>query len=239
MRVSQAAAAFALAFFCWGCNNSPRFIYSAGSAAAPETASVPVKVVVAQFEDQRPDDDDFAMWFLGAIPPFPYGWAEYDYPDESKSFATVHSFLFNPREDLAKAAAASLSAAGIFKEAKFSFDGKPDPAGLVLEGKIKSLRYKGRVFTYCMSYPGMTLWLFGAPAATSMNRVSLTMTLRDSARRVLWEYSFDKEDYLVQWLYRGYCGDCGMYSKLTAAGMREAFADLAAKIRQNPGQFKH
>lgn len=214
-----------------GCNTDPRFMTYNKNIPAASTAMLDKKIIVLPFTDCRPESDDFAMLFLFAIPLCPYGYADYQYPEIAKSFATVHSFQFNPPEDLAKVFVAKLNKSAIFNNVEFSFSADKTQADYFLTGTINSLEYQGKRFSYCLSYAGAVFWLLGAPVATSSNRLAITLFLKDKDNKIVWQYTFDKKDDMTQWIYNKIFSDCNMYSVLADQAANEAILDMASKLR--------
>jgi len=212
-----------------GCNNTSRFVYEDQTPVPAATVKVNNTVAVIPFEDGRKDNQDFAWWLVGCIPLLPYGYADYQYPDTAKTFATIHAFSFNPCEDMAKAAATSLQRSGIFKSVVFTMHENPD-ADYILEGKVNSIRYSGKRFFYCISEPGAIFWLLGAPAAWSENELSFSLVMKDHSGNIVWDYSFTGQDSTCQWIYSGYTADCSMYAELMRQAMQKAITSLKQKL---------
>ena len=116
--------------------------------------------------------------------------------------------------------------------------GEKHNADYILSGKIKFLKYKGKMFTYCLSAYGPLFWLIGAPAGTSENRIALEVQLKDKQGRVIWDWSMDKEEWIVQWIYYRMGHDCKMFSKMYQDGMNDAMNSLAKRIRNRPDLFQ-
>lgn len=233
--------AAALSILLTGCGTTAKFVYPNKMNSMVEVASAPVykqKVAVVLFDDGRDAENQMATTFIYLIPLCPFGWVNYQRPDAARGFMSIEEFQFTPSEDLAKAAALSLRHSNLFADAFFTFGGEKNNADLVFEGKIISTDYTGRVFSYGLSVVGPLLWVVGAPAGTSLNRLTLAFTLKNKANKIIWEYSFDRDDYIVQWLYYRMGRDVTMYSILMQQAMNDAIADLTAKLRANPQILK-
>jgi hypothetical protein len=218
-----------------GCR-SKSFIYpEIGTLQTKEASLVPFTnktVVVLPFNDNRPKDENFNLYFLYIIPIAPFGYGKYEYPEKATWFTSISSFNFNPSIDLARAASTNFQNSKLFKDVIFSNTPGEYKSDYTLEGQINSLLYTGRRFSYGTSYLSYILWTLGAPMGTSFNCVSITFCLKDKNKNILWQYSSGKEDYIVQWMYRPY-NDCGMYTELTNKAIEDAITDLYNKIRKN------
>lgn len=217
-----------------GCGATAKFVYPDDIHNLTRLQATPVysqTVAVLPFDDSRANSNNSGSIYLFLVPLFPYGYYDNNRPDAARSFVSIDEFNFNPSEDLAKAAAMSLRRSNLFKDAFFTFGGEKSQADYVLSGNIISTEYKGRIFSYGLTFVGPIFWLFGAPEGTSTNKLALNFTLRDKQNNLVWEYTTDKSDYIVQWIYyrKGY--DAQMYSKLMEQAMNEAILDLSNKLR--------
>jgi hypothetical protein len=100
------------------------------------------------------------------------------------------------------------------------------------------MQYRGRVLSYGVSIAAPYLWLIGAPAGTSTNHLVFDLKLVNRKGEIVWSYSVDREDYIVQWLYARMGRDCVMFSTEMQNGMNEAMRDLASKMKEKPELFK-
>jgi len=225
----------------YGCGTTAKFVYPNKMNSLVELSSEPIyhhKIAVTPFDDCRNDDNQSGTFFLFFAPLWPYGYVEYDRPDATRFFMSINSFEFTPSEDLAKAAAVSLRRSNLFDDAFFTFGGEKSNADFILEGKIISTYYKGRVFSYGLIFSGAYLWLLGAPCGTSLNRLALNMKLKNKAKKVIWEYTVDNQDYITQWLYCRLGHDTKLYSSLMEQAMNAAILDMAEKLKSNPAILK-
>jgi hypothetical protein len=223
-----------------GCGTTAKFIYPAKMSSLAQLASAPVynkSVAILPFEDYR-DDDNSNMAAMYLIPLMPFGWETYDRPDAASTFLSVASYDVTPSEDLAKATAVSFRRSNLFKNAFFTFGGERDRADFVLRGRIKIMRYKGKVFTYGLSLFGPWLWAFGAPAGSSTNQLAIELSMTNKKGEVVWDWSMDKSDWITQWIYARMGSDCKMFTYMMQDGMNDAVADLAKKMRERPDLFK-
>jgi len=235
------AAGLLLGLLLASCASTAKFIYPDKTELIPEASSIPPsvqKVAVLPFEDFRSDDNTTATMSLYYVPLCPYGYVECERPETGSRFTTVESFAFTPSEDLAKAAASSLRRSHLFSDAFFTFGGDSSNADLILEGKVLSTYYKGRMFSYGVSIYSCYLWILGAPYGTSLNRLSVQLTLKSKSGRTLWEFTSTHEDYLVQWMYARRGQDMKFYSSLMRQTMTEAITDLSLKLKANPNLLK-
>lgn len=224
-----------------GCGTTAKFVYPDRMNNLIQVASAPAfpqKVAVTPFSDARNNDNQYATLFLYAVPAWPFGWVDYERPDAARGFVSIESFDFTPSEDLPKAAAFSLRQSNLFADAFFTFGGEKDRADLILEGKIISTTYHGRILSYGLSIAAPYIWLIGAPAGTSLNRLALHLTLKNKRGRIVWEYTFDRDDYITQWIYYRMGHDVRMYAKLMEQAMNEAITDMSSKLSANPNLLK-
>ena len=192
--------------------------------------------VVLPFNDNRPKIENLNLYFLYMLPIAPFGYGKYEYPEKATWFTSIDSFDFNPSIDMARAASMNFQNSKLFKDVVFSNIPGEYKSDYTLEGQINSLLYTGRRFSYGTSYFSYILWTLGAPMGTSFNCVSITLCLKDKNQNILWQYSPEKEDYIVQWMYSPY-DDCSMYARLTNKAMEDAITDLYNKIRNNSSFF--
>ena len=223
--------------FCLcGCGGTGRFVYpenySSMAMVVGTSPRFPGKVAVMPFVDCRSGDNLGITVMLAFIPGCPFGFREYERPESAGSFTTLSGCDIRPDEELAKAAVTSLKRSGLFRDAYFTYGGEAGAADYVLEGDIRSTYYKGRTLTYGCSVYGLFFWVVGAPVGTSLNRLSLALRLKDRTGAVVWSYSFDHDDYLVQGLYYRNGSDVSLYARLMQQGMNDAIRDLAAGGRK-------
>lgn len=220
--------------FLSGCGATAKFVYPDDMRNLTRLQESPVHnkiVAVLPFDDSRASSNDLGSLFMYMVPLWPYGVCYYNRPDAALYFMSINKFDFNPSEDLAKAAAMSLRRSNLFKDAFFTFGGEKNQADYFLSGNIISTEYKGRIFSYGLSIFGPILWTLGAPAGTSANKLTFNLILRDKQNTIIWEYTTDKSQYLIQWLYYGMGYDVQMYPKLMEQSMNEAILDMANKLR--------
>lgn len=224
---------FAL-FLVAGCGSTAKFIYPDNIRNLVRLQETPIHnltIAVLPFDDSRANDNSSSTMYLYLVPLVPYGWICYQRPDAARNFLSIDAYNFTASEDLAKAAAMSLRRSNLFKTAFFTFGGEAVKADYVLTGNIIFTEYKGREFSYGLSIFGEIFWFFGAPAGTSTNKLALTFMLKDNTDRVIWEYTSEKSDYIVQWIYAGMGYDAKMYAPLMEQIMNEAVLDLSKKMQ--------
>lgn len=221
-----------------GCGTTAKFVYPPRMKDIIQVAQAPVynsKVAVQPFDDYRSDENTSGTFWMYLVPLWPFGWVTYERPDAARMFVSIASFDFTPSEDLPKAAAVSLRRSNLFEDAFFTYGGEKSDADLLFSGKIISTKYYGRIFGYGIPLEGPLLWILGAPAGTSSNRLALKFTLsRIKDKKVIWEYAFDREDYIVQWIYARMGHDVRDYAKLMSQAMNEAIRDLSARLAASP-----
>ncbi|MDD2480083.1 MAG: hypothetical protein PHS31_09350 [Victivallaceae bacterium] len=223
-----------------GCGTTAKFVYPAQMSSLVQFDSSHVtnkKLAVLPFDDYRSDDNN-CMFPMYLIPLMPFGWGTYERPDAASMFLSLVSYDITPTEDLAKATAVSIRHSNLFKDVFFTMGGEKDNADLVLRGRIKIMKYHGKMFSYGLSVCGPILWIFGAPAGMSENRLTLELTLSDKKGKVLWDWSMDREEWIVQWLYSRMGHDCKIFTNIYQSGMNDALSSLARKMREHPELFK-
>lgn len=219
-------------FYFAGCGATAKFVYPADAKEMlklrnSDNPKYEAKVAVLPFDDYRDDENNASGWFLYLIPGFPWGEAVYERPDAARTFFSIREYDFDVREDLAKATATSLRHSGLFEDVFFTYGGDKSQADLVLEGKIQSTHYKGKVISYCLSVYGPLLWYVGLPGGESQNRLILELALKEQeSKKNIWKYALDKEDKILQGLYYRLGHDCKGYSRIMQDGMNEAVQSL-------------
>jgi len=225
-----------------GCGTTTKFIYPSNIDNLAQVAEAPVydkKVAVLPFNDCRGNKDELSTILLYMIPLWPYGYCEYQRPEAAPGFMTVGYFDFTPNEDLAKAAALSLRRSNLFEDAFFTFGGDKDRADFVFHGDIHSTTYKAEVYSYGLSIAGPYLWLLALPAGTSTNqlKVKFYMTRKNSSD-IIWQYSFEGENYITQGMYYRVGEDVKMYVPLLEKALNAAIIDLYKQTQINPNLLK-
>jgi len=215
---------------------SEQFGYPSDGSPMTKAALTPFvnkTVEVLPFKDSRPADSNTNMYVLWLIPPFPYGYGVYERPEKADFFTSISDFKFDPAKDLARAASTSFQLSNIFNNVLYSNAPGDHKADYTMSGEIHSTQYTGRRFSYCSSFFTVIYWTLGAPLGTSYNRVALTVFLKDKSGNVIWQYSGDKDDYTVDWMYNPY-DDCSMYPELTNQILNEAVMDLYNRALADP-----
>ena len=227
-----------IVFLC-GCGTTGKFVYPArmttlfrvGSDMTPEKT-----VAVLPFDDYRSDDN--SSWYLMyLIPLMPFGWVDYERPDAASMFPSILTYDMTPAEDLGKATSVSLRQSRMFKDAFFTMGGEKDKADFVWHGQIKEMRYRGKMITYGLSVYGPLLWVVGFPASTSENVLSIEFQLKDKNGKIVWEYSAERSDWIVQWLYYRMGHDCKAFAAMYQNVMNDALSNLANDMHKNPEKF--
>jgi hypothetical protein len=186
--------------FLTACAQQKAWVYKSNSfdfamPAARRTA------VVLPFQDQRENRNSNA-YACYMIPLFPFGWMNFDAPEGAQMHATSGLWVnYKPTEDFAKALAEDLSTASIFEDVGFGY--KKGDSDVVFTGKILNTKYKGKILSYGLSVYGPIFWLFGAPAATLSNELSLELSCEDAkSGNVLFSKTYTAPKYKkVAWIY--------------------------------------
>lgn len=241
MRQIFLSAAFAaLALVLSACTNIAKFDYNGAPgtlAKLREPGSATKSVAVMPFMDRRGLAADRAVgdhgsFFLGFLPLLPYGYVEKEQPENSEDFVSLGRFHFDVQNDLATAAATSLKSSGLFSSVtKANNAAQAANADYIWRGSVSSTFYRGRMFTYTLTYfVSPLLWVVGLPSGSSTNELAVKFELVDRASgSVVWEYSYDKSDYLNHWIYARVGKDTSIYPRL----MKEAMNGALLKLSQD------
>jgi len=224
-----------------GCGTTGKFVYPAKMSTMFKSSSdcaYDKTIAVIPFDDYRGDDNSMAGYYLYMLPLCPWGKLEYDRPEAARFFNSIQEFDATPSEDLAKAVAVSFRHSNLFKDAFFTMGGEKDRADFVIRGRLKEMRYEGKVYSYGLSIVGPCLWYIGAPACNSVNTISYELEMRNKQGKIVWDYSFARSNELMQWLYYRIGDDCKGFSYVFQESMNEALSNLAAKMDKNPELFK-
>lgn len=222
-----------------GCGTTGKFVYPAKMSALFHVGgggATDKTIAVLPFDDYRSDDNS-SWYFIYLIPLMPFGWSDYERPDAASMFPSILTYDMTPSEDLGKATSVSLRKSQMFKDAFFTMGGEKDKADFIWSGQIKEMRYRGKMITYGLSLFGPVLWTFGFPAATSENVLSIEFQLKDRNNRVLWDYSSERSDWIVQWIYYRMGHDCKAFATIYQNVMNDALANLASAMQRNPKKF--
>src|SRR5437867_500584 len=176
----------ALLVFLARCPNERAWVYSADQES-DQPVLVQKSLSVPPFKDRRADSNSNCT-LVYMVPLMPFGWVDYSAPEKASTHINSARWAFRPEEDLAKAAAAEISSAHLFKEAFFT--NRASEGDLLLEGEIRDLSYGGAVISYGLSVYGPLLWLFGFPASVTSNGLKIDLALKSATgNQVLWKKS--------------------------------------------------
>ena len=252
MRKLILSVAFAAAAFLLGaCNNIAKFDYSGAPgtmARFREAGAASKSVAVMPFMDQRgakyfdPAQADLAAdrpagdhgsFFLGFIPLLPFGYVEKEQPENSEDFVSLERFHFDVQNDLAAAAFMSLKASNLFSSVtRANNAAQAADADYIWRGSVSSTFYRGRMFSYCITYFfSPVLWVVGIPSGSSTNELAVKFELVERATgNVVWQYDYRNSDYLNHWLYARVGQDVSLYPQLMKQAMNGALYDLSQKM---------
>jgi hypothetical protein len=178
-----------------GCGPLPPWHWAyKGMEHPPRTPILNKSVAIVPFVDNRPSENSNYTW-LFIIPLMPYGWQEFNRPEEAREHATTGRWQFRPSEDLAQALAQEINTAHLFKRAIVT--NQESEGDLVLTGTIFSTKYESKTLTYGLSSGGVFLWYVGVPVGKIMNELHLRLNLTDrNTGNVLWvgSYTSGRED---------------------------------------------
>ena len=230
------------------CTNFATFDYSGAPgtlARFAEAGSATKSVAVMPFMDQRgavyfdPQSGltgrpgDHGSFFLGFIPLMPFGYVEKDQPELSEDFVSLGRYHFDVQNDLAAAAFASLKSSNLFSSVKRANNAaQAADADYIWRGTVTSTFYRGRIFTYGITYFfSPILWVVGFPSGSSTNELWVKFELVDRASgEVVWQYDYSKSDYLNHWIYARVGKDVSLYPQMMKQAMNGALRDLSQKM---------
>lgn len=224
-----------------GCTNVATFDYAAsqGTLARFQAAGAAAKTVaVLPVLDQRSvynDPEDSGSFYWGFVPLMPIGYLTKPEPEATDDFVSLGRFHFDAVNDLANAEAMSLKASGLFANVKLANNlQQAGNADYLWKGTVTSTYYRGRFFTYGITYfLAPVLWAIGFPSGSSTNELHIQFDLIERATgKAVWHYEFADSDFVVHWLYARIGEDTIWYPRLMKMAMNNALRDL---VQKNPG----
>ena len=246
MRKTILSAAFAAAALVLSaCTNVAKFDYQSAPgtlAKLREPGSATKSVAVMPFMDQRGmgnidpfqapahDVGDHGSFFLGFIPLMPFGYVEKMQPENSEDFVSLGRFHLDVQNDLSAAAITSLKSSGMFSDVtKANNAAQAANADYIWRGSVNSTFYRGRMFTYGLTYfVSPVLWVVGIPSGSSTNELGVKFELVDRAGGdVVWSFSYLASDYLNHWIYARVGKDVSIYPRLMKEAMNQALYKLS------------
>lgn len=204
-----------------------------------DKAIYPNNVAVTAFQDLRAEENSSGTVFWSLCPLMPYGWVDYNRPEQSSTMLTVGAYKENIISNLAYAAALSVDTSRLFTSA-YSAPAIDDLKGdLVLDAEVYSTKFEGQVISYCISIAAPALWVVGCPATHFTSSIDLKLRLyHRSTDKTVWEYPIKEEESQWRWAYGTTGEDITVYSKLMRRGMNKALADLEKVLKDNPDLLK-
>ncbi len=210
-----------------GCASQKMWVYAPKAKPVAGGPLLDKSVAVPAFTDERPNvNKNYVALYL--IPLMPFGWQDLGAPEGVQLHVTSGLWIFKPSEDFAKATAAELANTKIFREVFFT--NRPSEGDLVLEGRILSTRYKGKLLTYCLSAYGPLLWFVGAPAGHIRNDLQIALALKDNKTgETILETNYEVS--LVRWAWLYYMPEDFNYDTLFAEIAKSMVADVEKILR--------
>ncbi len=239
------AAIVAAALVLSACTNVAKFDYQSAPgtlAKFREPGAATKSVAVMPFMDQRGmgnidpaqapahDIGDHGSFFLGFIPLMPFGYVEKTQPENSEDFVSLGRFHIDVQNDLSAAAIASLKSSGLFSNVtKANNAAQAANADYIWRGSVNSTFYRGRMFTYGLTYfVSPLLWVVGIPSGSSTNELGVKFELVDrSSGDVVWSFGYLASDYLNHWIYARVGKDTSIYPRLMKEAMNSALYKLS------------
>jgi hypothetical protein len=233
-KLSGILCASALLLLLCACTGPGRFVYppEKPELVSFDTAIFPGRSVrVNTFRDMRGQLFDTDSFYMYMIPLMPYGYIQYDRPEQAEMMMTVEKFNFAPAVELARAAAYSLKHSGAFADVLMSAgSGTKTDADYEFNGIIISTRYTGKPFSYGLMSAGPFLWMVGLPAGNAVNRLTLYFSLSEASGKLIWDFAYSGDEYTLLWLYGNAGKGVRMYSRLMATAMNLALEDMRARL---------
>ena len=241
MKTAKLNSILAAAALCAaGCTSVATFDYEGarGTMIRVRPNGAAKTVAVMPFMDQRGSRGthsyhDSGSYWLGWIPFVPSGFEVKNSPEKSDGFITLERFHFNPQEDFAAAAAASLRRSGLFANVMQANNDAQANADYVFRGRVKLATYEGDIWSCCITYGfAPVLWVLGVPYATSYNSLGVEFELLDrKTGGKVWGYSYDATDYLNHWIYQPRSGeDVSLFAALMKEAMNGAIVNMSNSV---------
>jgi hypothetical protein len=216
--------------FIGGCAYPAKFAYPPNEGILARVSEDPkygFRVAVLPFEEMRGDRNSTKTFWICFLPLAPFGSVHYERPETARLFNGVSAFEFDVSRDLAQAAAESLKESGLFSQVHFAQGGEKEHADLILSGRVKSTRYRGRTYTYCVSAAAPALWVLGLPVGDSTDELEFTLTLEDRGTgKRIWECRSRSSKRITQGLYYRWGDDVKGYAELMERAMNEVVEKL-------------
>jgi hypothetical protein len=215
-----------------GCASRAAFVYKPSGTVATGKATLPLKVAVKGFDDQRTQENTNAV-LLYLIPIVPYGSLNYDRPDAANGFLFHAAYNFRPSEDFAKALVSELNQNNYFSEVFFTERPNEPNIDLIVTGQIKETRYDGKMISYGLSAEGPLLWILGLPAGTTHNAINLTLEMKRATDGVVvWTHEVKGEWDKTVGLYYNWAADFDGYPLIMSEGLHKGMEKLAKDISE-------
>ncbi len=231
---------FILSFFMIsGCLGDRNWQYPPSSTGAylstKATSSIPASAIVLPLEDLRGDFAKEGYW-LAAIPLVPYGETRYERPEAVENPEEVDELLFNPPQDFGQSIAKELDQSGVFSSVTFAEEEKNSQADLVFRGRLRSMDWKRRLYTYLLGPLGPVLWVLGLPMSETTTGLELDLQLAplNNPTRVLWKMTMDFEGKQLDGPYYGLETAVESYPQALQESLKPAIADLVGIANQDP-----
>lgn len=233
--VGRLAAVLMLLVACSGCVASRGWVYSPGPAVDHQPRS-PHTVVVLPMADDRPADNNNKVWCYW-IPFCPFGWQDFQQPEQRPTHINSTTWQFSPPTDLRLALATELSNRRIFKEVTLAEEA--GQADLLLQGRVSSTRYESRLYSYGITLVAPALWVAGLPVSSVRNTLALELRLADRrSGKVLWEHAYSIEHEESPGTLYTLAEDFN-YDEMLKELMEQILQDLEGALTPRPGPIPH
>lgn len=227
-----------------GCVSQKVFRYEPEPQSVNENL-LTADVVILPFADKRSNDNTDSRG-ITLVPLMLWGSQNFDVPEKGQWKTSDSQWWFigghrvaehhnnankkiaqwNPREDIAKAAADEISAANIFSKAYYSKSVKG--SDLVLQGIINSSNYYGMFYTYGVSVLSPIFWVLGAPVTINNNTLDITFVLKNRSGTVIWERNYRKKGSTISSIY--YISEDFKFNDLLKEMLLEVTEDMRADL---------
>jgi hypothetical protein len=213
-----------------GCSVNARWTYPLKPPIKVVDPNPPdIKIAALPARDLRGAKNVAVTQVLFLIPLMPFGWIEHQRPEAAREFMSIREFDGNLVEDIPKAIAQHWREAGISKQVFFDYGLLADQADFTLHTTLNKTTYYGRITSYGLSFFGVYLWIFGAPAGSHKVILDIDLELRDKAGNTAWKGKV-KRDYF-EWVGLFYGQGSDMDG--LALGLQKGLDEIAKEIAES------
>jgi hypothetical protein len=209
------------------------WVYERRSRVANLEQPMAAHVAVLPLVDSRGTYSINAFW-LGLLPPLPYGGAAYDRPELASHFIHHRGYEACPVEDFSKAIVAELEVNALFEGVFFTHLAGETAVDWQLTGELRRYSYHGRLVNYCVSFLGSAFWIFGLPVGWVENEIDLTLELKHTREdRVLWRHHIQGRSGRSIGFYNSFGAEFDGYPQILRRGLQAGIRELDAHLMKH------